>query len=89
MLISKQQGTLIPRYAPGDSLIDYTSGTGYNGIWKIKHDDSVEVGSLVDFSDGDKQKDRTYGIQATIATSKYNRVHVGITEQKEALKLLF
>ena len=49
----------------------------------------MEVGSLVDFSDGDKQKDRTYGIQATIATSKYDKVHVGITEQKEALKVLF
>lgn len=59
------------RYAPGDSLVDYNSGTAYDGIWKLQHDDSVKIGDVVDFSGGIKQEDRTYGIQAKILPSMF------------------
>lgn len=51
-------------------MVEYTDGTDYDGIWKLLHDDKVKVGDTVDFSSGDKQSSRTYGIQATIAPSK-------------------
>lgn len=58
------------RYAPGDSLVEYKTGTSYDGIWKLQHDDSVTAGTVVDFSSGMKQLNRTYGIQAQLAPSK-------------------
>lgn len=59
----------ILRYAPGDSLVEYKTGTSYDAIWKIQHDDNVVIETVVDFSVGIRQDDRTYGIHAKVAPS--------------------
>ncbi|XP_060584557.1 uncharacterized protein LOC132740630, partial [Ruditapes philippinarum] len=65
--LSTEEDDVIGWYAPGDSLIEYTDGTSYDGIWKVAHDDNLKVGDSVDFSGGLDQGSRTYGIQATLA----------------------
>lgn len=62
-------GTCVSRYSPLDSLVQYRDGTSNDGVWKIKHDDNVKVGDVADFSNGQKQPSRTYGIQASLAPS--------------------